>query len=166
MVRVISPFRTSHDQASSSPTFRFHCLTTEIGTVVLSEWRLEEFKLSLVFSANFVIHVDIRVAIQMFLKSVCIHVGIRIYNVGIHVVYMQQIEVVKRKQTRYSKGVVIAASRRIIKVHGEKAWLVESEITDDKFYKVTEDGNCECPDHRIRGQTCKHFWALVRRTVT
>jgi hypothetical protein len=47
---------------------------------------------------------------------------------------LQRIQIGKRKQTRYSKGVVIAASRRIIKVHGEKAWVVESETTDDKFY--------------------------------
>jgi hypothetical protein len=52
---------------------------------------------------------------------------------------MQQIEAVK-KQSRFSKGVVIAASRRILKVHNEDAWVVESETTDDRFYKVTEDG--------------------------
>jgi hypothetical protein len=75
-----------------------------------------------------------------------------------------QVQVVK-KQSRFSKGVVITASRRILKVHGEDAWLVESETTDDKFYKVTEDGTCECPDHQIRDQTCKHFWALIRRGI-
>jgi hypothetical protein len=77
---------------------------------------------------------------------------------------MQQVQVVN-KQSRFSKGVVIAASRRILKVHNEDAWLVESETIDDKFYKVTEDGVCECPDHIIRGRTCKHFWAIVRRTI-
>jgi hypothetical protein len=50
-----------------------------------------------------------------------------------------QLQIV-RKQSIYSKGVVIAASRKIFKVKGEQAWLVESETTDDKFYKVTEDG--------------------------
>lgn len=78
---------------------------------------------------------------------------------------MQQIQVVKRKQSRYSKGAVIAASRRILKVHGEEAWLVESETADDKFYKVTEDGTCECADSKFRGQICKHAWALIRRGI-
>ena len=64
---------------------------------------------------------------------------------------MQQVQVV-RKQSRYSKGVVIARSRRICKVKGEDAWLVESETIDDKFYRVTEDGVCECPDHQSRGE--------------
>jgi hypothetical protein len=85
--------------------------------------------------------------------------------VGYPVGYMQQIQVVKRKQSRYSKGAVIAVSRRIIRTNDEEAWLVESETTDNKFYRVTEDGECECPDHTIRGQTCKHFWALVRGFV-
>lgn len=79
---------------------------------------------------------------------------------------MQQIHVVKekRKQSRYSKGAVIAVSRRILEVHGdgdkEQAWLVESETIDGKYYKVTKDGACECPDHRIRGEICKHAYAI------
>jgi hypothetical protein len=67
------------------------------------------------------------------------------------------------KPTRYSKGVVIAASRRILKVHNENSWLVESEITDDKFYRVTGDGTCDCMDFQNRGGPCKHMWALIRR---
>jgi SWIM zinc finger len=77
---------------------------------------------------------------------------------------MKQIQI-ERKQSRFSKGVVIAASRRILKVHGEEAWLVESETTDDKFYKVTEDGTCDCKDFEIRGGPCKHVWALIRRGI-
>ena len=63
---------------------------------------------------------------------------------------LQQIQVVK-KQSRYSKGIVIAASRKILKVQNEDAWLVESETTDDKFHKVTETGNCDCMDFKKRG---------------
>jgi hypothetical protein len=77
---------------------------------------------------------------------------------------MRQIEVVK-KQSRYGKGVVIAASRRILKVHNEDAWLVESEATDDKFYKVTEDGICDCMDFQNRGGPCKHMWAMIRSRI-
>ena len=77
---------------------------------------------------------------------------------------MKQQQVV-RKQSRYSKGVVIATSRRIFKVKGEEAWLVESETIDDKFYKVTEDGVCQCPDNQRRGQICKHMYAIFRRAI-
>jgi hypothetical protein len=76
-----------------------------------------------------------------------------------------QVQVVK-KQSRFSKGVVIAASRRILKVHSEDAWLVESENTDDKFYKVTEEGTCDCKDFEIRGGPCKHLWAIIRKGTT
>jgi hypothetical protein len=78
---------------------------------------------------------------------------------------MQQQQVVKR-QSRFSKGVVIAAGRRILKMHNEDAWLVESETTDGKYYKVTSEGLCECADWRFRGQTCKHAYAIIRRAVT
>jgi hypothetical protein len=45
---------------------------------------------------------------------------------------MQKIQVI-RKQSKYSKGVVIAASRRIFKVKGKEAWLIESETIDNKY---------------------------------
>jgi SWIM zinc finger len=77
---------------------------------------------------------------------------------------MQYIQV-KQKQSRYSKGVVIATSRRILKVHKKEVWLVESETTDDKFYKVTEDGTCDCMDFQSRGGPCKHMWALIRNGI-
>jgi hypothetical protein len=76
---------------------------------------------------------------------------------------MQQIVV--RKQSRYSKGVVITA-RRKLKVKGEEAWLVESETTDNKFYKVSDKGVCECPDHQRRGQICKHMYAILGRAIS
>jgi hypothetical protein len=69
------------------------------------------------------------------------------------------------KQPRYDKGDVIAKSRRILKVENEDVWLVESETTDDKYYKVTAEGVCECPDHQIRGQICKHIYAVFRRVT-
>jgi SWIM zinc finger len=84
--------------------------------------------------------------------------------VGYPVGHMRQIQVVKR-QSRYSKGVVIATSRQILKVHNENAWLVESETTDDKFYKVTEDGTSDCMDFQKRGGPCKHMWALISRGI-
>jgi hypothetical protein len=77
---------------------------------------------------------------------------------------MQQLKVVN-KQTRYSKGIVIATSRKILKVHNEDSWLVDSETADDKFYKVTEDGTCDCMDFQNRGGPCKHMWALIRRVI-
>jgi light-regulated signal transduction histidine kinase (bacteriophytochrome) len=93
------------------------------------------------------------------------------YIIGITSNTMQQQVVnvnVKGKKTtrsRFSHGMVLAVSRRIIEVHNEAAWLVESETTDDKFYKVTESGECECPDFQRKGLTCKHMWALIRRGI-
>jgi hypothetical protein len=65
-----------------------------------------------------------------------------------------------KKQSSQSKGFVIAATRRIVKVRDEDAWLVESEKIDNKFYKVTVDGNCECYDGKYN--VCKHVWAVIR----
>jgi hypothetical protein len=76
---------------------------------------------------------------------------------------MEQVQVEKeRKQSRYSKGVIIAASRRTIRVRGEDAWLIESESVDGRFYKVTASGKCECADSRYRGQICKHIYGIIR----
>jgi hypothetical protein len=75
---------------------------------------------------------------------------------------------VKEKKTtrsRFNRGIVMTVCRRIIKIHNEDAWLVESETTDDKFYKVTESGECQCPDFQRKGLTCKHMWALIRRGI-
>ena len=71
----------------------------------------------------------------------------------------------KTTRSRFNRGIVMAVSRRIIKVHNEDAWFVESETKDDKFYKVTEVGECECPDFQIRGFTCKHTWVLIKRGI-
>jgi hypothetical protein len=71
----------------------------------------------------------------------------------------------KTTRSRFNRGMVLNKSRRIIKVDNEDTWLVESATIDDKFYKVTESGECECPDFQRRGLTCKHMWALIRRGI-
>jgi hypothetical protein len=71
----------------------------------------------------------------------------------------------KTTRSRLNRGIVIAVSRRIIKIHNEDAWIVESETKDDKFYKVTEAGECEYPDFQRRALTCKHMCALIRRGI-
>lgn len=71
----------------------------------------------------------------------------------------------ERKQSRFSRGQCIAVSRRIVKVHNEDAWMVESEKTDGKFYKVTIDGGCECYDNSISHNVCKHVFSIVRRGI-
>lgn len=70
----------------------------------------------------------------------------------------------KKKQSRLSKGVVIATSRSIVKV-GEGVWLVESEKIDGKFYRVTEDGECSCYDNSQSHNVCKHVHAVIRRGI-
>jgi hypothetical protein len=69
---------------------------------------------------------------------------------------------VERKQSRYSKGVIIAVSRQITQIEGEDAWLVESETKDGKYYKVTADRKCECADSQFRSQICKHIYSVIR----
>ena len=70
-----------------------------------------------------------------------------------------------KKQSRLSKGVVIASTRIIVKVNNENAWLVESEKTDGKFYKVTEDGECECYDNSVSHNVCEHVHAICRTGI-
>jgi hypothetical protein len=74
------------------------------------------------------------------------------------------VNVKDKKSTRSSlnRGIVMAVSRRIIKVHNEDAWLVESETTYNKFYRVTKSGECQCPDFQRRELTCKDMWAFIR----
>jgi hypothetical protein len=51
-----------------------------------------------------------------------------------------------------------------IKVIGEEAFLVESETTYGKYYRVNmEDGKCECAVSHYRGQVCKHAYSILRR---
>jgi hypothetical protein len=74
------------------------------------------------------------------------------------------VNVKDKKSTRSSlnRGIVMAVSRRIIKVHNEDAWLVESETTYNKFYSVTKSGERQCPDFQRRELTCKDMWAFIR----
>ncbi|CAN5146420.1 hypothetical protein BH18THE2_BH18THE2_41390 [soil metagenome] len=78
----------------------------------------------------------------------------------------QQIQLSEKakKQSRYSKGCIIAATRRIVKVKDEDAWFVESEKTDNKFYKVTVDGQCECYDGQYN--VCKHVYSVIISRTT
>lgn len=78
--------------------------------------------------------------------------------------YVKKEKTVNRKQSRLSKGAVIAASRNIVKV-GEGSWLVESESVDRKFYKVTEAGECSCYDNSQSHNVCKHIFAVCRKGV-
>ena len=58
----------------------------------------------------------------------------------------QEIEEELQKLIRYKKGTTIATTKKISKVQGESAWLVESETETNKFHKVTKNGTCECAD--------------------
>lgn len=64
---------------------------------------------------------------------------------------------------RTQKGEFIANNLRIIKVKGEDAWLVESQTNPGDFYKVKEDGECECPDYQNRHNVCKHVRGVVAK---
>jgi hypothetical protein len=66
----------------------------------------------------------------------------------------------KKTTNRFRDGIHIALNRRIVKVRGENAWFVQSQTDESKYYKVTEDGKCECPDHFFRGEVCKHHRAV------
>jgi hypothetical protein len=43
--------------------------------------------------------------------------------------------------------------------------MVSRETTDDKFYRVTEDGTYDCMDFQNRGGPCKHVWSLIKRGI-
>jgi hypothetical protein len=64
------------------------------------------------------------------------------------------------KPTRLEQGANIALYGRIVKFRDEEAWLVQSEYNKDMYYKVKQDGTCECGDSKFRGITCKHAWAV------
>lgn len=65
-----------------------------------------------------------------------------------------------RKQTRYSKGIVLAISARIYKVKDQDVWYVESGTKQGKYYRVTFAG-CECPDYTRRQSSFKHLIAVM-----
>jgi agmatine/peptidylarginine deiminase len=61
---------------------------------------------------------------------------------------------------RTERGAWIAINKRIVKVKGQDVWIVPSSKPGG-FYKVTEDGVCECEDFKFNGVGCKHFVALM-----
>ena len=74
----------------------------------------------------------------------------------------QEISLVKDK--KYGRGIVIALSRKVIKLH-EILYRVESETVNGKFYSVIfKDGaptSCSCPSfEHHKDIVCKHMLAL------
>jgi hypothetical protein len=60
---------------------------------------------------------------------------------------------------REAKGVMIAATKTLIKHQVDNVWAVPASETE-KFYDVNLDNNtCTCPDHRNRLLKCKHIFA-------
>jgi len=86
-----------------------------------------------------------------------------------------------KKQTtanlsRFERGQIIAASSQIRKVQEIPSsiagpltvWTVASERIQDKFYYVVEKDSgpiCSCPDFTIRGETCKHCFAVIQWSI-
>ena len=68
-----------------------------------------------------------------------------------------------KQTTRLERGAEIALYGKIIKVKNQDVWWVWSRTKPDVHYEVTEDGICTCPDHKYRGVTCEHFWAVVAK---
>src|SRR5690242_15797216 len=61
---------------------------------------------------------------------------------------------------RRQRGMEIAATSRIS--HKGDAWLVPSQSANGR-YSVIQDGDvlrCSCPDFELRGETCKHGYAV------
>jgi transposase len=62
---------------------------------------------------------------------------------------------------RRQRGLEIAATARIAK-DGRNKWTVPSQSLNGR-YTVTKAGDelrCSCPDYELRGQTCKHGFAV------
>jgi hypothetical protein len=68
---------------------------------------------------------------------------------------------------RWYRGFDIAATRRIARggLQGDRYRYayVQSQNDASKWYIVTEDGKCDCPDFYYRGFPCKHIWAVIIR---
>jgi hypothetical protein len=63
-------------------------------------------------------------------------------------------------RNRVERGAWIATHKPIRKVKGQDVWIVPSSKPGG-FYKVKEDGTCECDDYKFHGIGCKHFEALM-----
>lgn len=61
---------------------------------------------------------------------------------------------------RQQKGLVIAATSKIVRKGGE--WVVPSQSLNGRYsVTCTDDGfRCTCPDHELRGSKCKHAFAV------
>jgi uncharacterized Zn finger protein len=88
--------------------------------------------------------------------------------------YMHKIGMSQSNSTRYGRGVVLATTGHIRKVHpsttSAQLWKVESERLQDVYYSVIEksDGEmlCDCPDFEHRQELCKHIYAVIIRETT
>ena len=62
----------------------------------------------------------------------------------------------KTGTNRTTRGAWIAVNKRHRKVKGQDVWIVPSSKPGG-FYKVDENGVCECDDYKFHGVGCKHF---------
>jgi len=60
-------------------------------------------------------------------------------------------------ETRQVKGYQIASKKEVKET--KEGWLVKSQ-SSNKFYKVSEDLICDCPDSELHNETCKHAYAV------
>ena len=61
---------------------------------------------------------------------------------------------------REERGLALADAAKISR--NGKGWVVPSQVGTGR-YNVTLDGDsprCTCPDHELRGQKCKHIYAV------
>lgn len=77
----------------------------------------------------------------------------------------QEIELVKNRDRRESKGRVIALSRKIYRIINSDVFYVESESKDGMYYYIgfnpdKEIEYCSCNDFSNRGKVCKHIHGI------
>jgi hypothetical protein len=65
---------------------------------------------------------------------------------------------------REVKGAGLATSRNILRIQNSDTFYVQSEKDDNIYYFVRYNPSvfewCSCPDNSIRGQKCKHQFAI------
>jgi predicted nucleic acid-binding Zn finger protein len=68
------------------------------------------------------------------------------------------------ENSREVKGVRLATSRNILRIQNSDTFYVQSEKGDNTYYFVRYNPSvfewCSCPDNSIRGQKCKHLFAI------
>jgi hypothetical protein len=65
-------------------------------------------------------------------------------------------------EVRRQRGLAIAATSNIAR-KGKATWLVPSQSTGGRTYRVArafEGFTCDCPDYELRGEPCKHAFAV------